>query len=133
MNINGGHIAKCLRFYKIAPESMLVAYDDLDSQLGQIKLKMGVNGHGGHNGIRDLNVHLAGQPYLKLKLGISRPPPGQDAANYVLSRPSLMQMNVMNEVISFTLDHLGLIMSNQIGKFQEKCAHWAPKSHSEGA
>ena len=87
MNASGDAIQAMSQFYQIPPESILVAYDDLDFPTGMAKLKFG-GGHGGHNGIRHALQMLSGQDFWRLRLGIGHPGHKDLVHRYVLTRPS---------------------------------------------
>ena len=71
MNRSGGPVAEIARFYKIAPSDVFVFYDEIDLAPGRIRVKLG-GGHGGHNGIRDIDRHL-GRDYWRVRIGVGRP------------------------------------------------------------
>ena len=71
MNRSGGPVAEIARFYKIPPSGIFVFYDEIDLAAGRIRVKCG-GGHGGHNGIRDIDRHL-GQDYWRVRIGVGRP------------------------------------------------------------
>jgi PTH1 family peptidyl-tRNA hydrolase len=85
MNLAGESIGPALGFFKLATPDMIVIHDDLDLDVGRLKLKQG-GGHGGHNGLRSLLEHLPDPGFARVRIGIGRPPPRWDAADYVLSR-----------------------------------------------
>ena len=88
MNLSGKSIAALAGFYKIAPENILVAYDELDLDAGNARLKFD-GGHGGHNGIRDTIQSLGNRrDFYRLRLGIGHPGAAHLVSNYVLSKPS---------------------------------------------
>ncbi|MCL4162761.1 UNVERIFIED_CONTAM: hypothetical protein GTU68_053862, partial [Idotea baltica] len=88
MNRSGKAIAALAGFYKIAPENILVAYDELDLDPGVAKLKFG-GGHGGHNGVRDSIACLGNsRDFYRLRIGIGHPGSANMVTNYVLSKPS---------------------------------------------
>ncbi|WP_374685790.1 aminoacyl-tRNA hydrolase [Promineifilum sp.] len=82
MNLSGEAVGALARFYKIAPEALLVVYDELDIPFGALRLRE-KGGAGGHNGMRSIIQHL-GQEFARLRLGIGRPPGRMDPAAYVL-------------------------------------------------
>lgn len=84
MNVSGGPVAALVRFYKVPLEQVIVVHDELDIDFGTIKLKRG-GGEGGHNGLRSISQSLGTRDYLRVRLGIGRPPGRQDPAAYVLS------------------------------------------------
>lgn len=85
MNLSGESVGPALGFFKLATEQVIVLHDDLDLPLGKVKLKKG-GGHGGHNGLRSLKKHLPDDGFLRIRIGIGRPPPRWEGADYVLSR-----------------------------------------------
>lgn len=88
MNNSGKSVAAVCKFYKIEPQEMLVAYDEIDFEVGVTRLKEG-GGHGGHNGIRDIINALGGnKDFYRLRIGVGHPGHKSLVANYVLSDPS---------------------------------------------
>ena len=88
MNRSGQSIAAVARFYSIPPEQILVAHDELDHPVGQVRLKQG-GGHAGHNGLRDTIAALGGSRYFwRLRIGIAHPGDRTLVTGYVLGRPS---------------------------------------------
>ena len=83
MNVSGGPVAGVLRFFSVTPEDLVVVHDDLDLELGVVRLKRG-GGEGGHNGLRSISKSLSTKEYLRVRVGIGRPPGRMDAADYVL-------------------------------------------------
>lgn len=96
MNRSGRSVAAVCRFYKIAPENMLVAYDEIDFAVGVTRFKEG-GGHGGHNGIRDIIAALGGASgFYRLRIGVGHPGHKSMVANYVLSDPSRSEAEIIN-------------------------------------
>ncbi len=83
MNRSGPPVAALVRFYKLPPEQLLVAFDDLDLPTGTIRLRPS-GGAGGHNGMRSIIERLGSEDFPRLRVGIGRPPGRMDAAAYVL-------------------------------------------------
>ena len=84
MNASGLPIRKLLDFYKLGPEALTVLHDDIDLAAGKVRVKTG-GGHGGHNGLRDIDKHL-GNDYRRIRIGVGRPPfVSKKADAYVLS------------------------------------------------
>ncbi|MCJ1701077.1 aminoacyl-tRNA hydrolase [Rathayibacter festucae] len=83
MNLSGGPTAQLLDFYSLAPERLIVVHDELDIPFDTLRLKNG-GGHGGHNGIRDILAATDGADFLRVRVGIGRPPGRQPAADFVL-------------------------------------------------
>ena len=88
MNLSGKSVASLARFFKIAPQEILVAHDELDIAPGQVKLKFG-GSHAGHNGLRDIHAQLGSGDYWRLRLGVGHPGNKDDVVNWVLKKPSL--------------------------------------------
>ncbi len=83
MNLSGGPTAQLARFFGVEPTSIVVVHDDLDLDVDTLKVKVG-GGHGGHNGLRDLIARLGTPDFVRVRVGIGRPPGRQDPADYVL-------------------------------------------------
>jgi len=83
MNEAGGPVVNAARFYKVPVERIVVAHDDLDLPFGALRLKRG-GGDGGHNGLRSITRSLGSREYLRVRVGIGRPPGRQDPADFVL-------------------------------------------------
>lgn len=84
MNISGPPIAALSQFYRIPPEQIIVIHDELDLPPHQLRLKQG-GGEGGHNGLKSLSQSLGTKNYLRLRVGIGRPPGRMNPADFVLS------------------------------------------------
>ncbi len=83
MNKSGLPVAEVARFHKIPASHIFVFHDELDLAAGRVRVKQG-GGHGGHNGIRDIDRHL-GQDYWRIRIGIGRPDnPAMDVKSWVL-------------------------------------------------
>jgi PTH1 family peptidyl-tRNA hydrolase len=83
MNESGGPVVSIARFYKVPVEQITLVHDDLDLPYGALRLKRG-GGDGGHNGLRSVSAALGSKEYLRVRLGIGRPPGRQDPADFVL-------------------------------------------------
>ena len=91
MNASGRAVAALARFYKIAPEAVLVIHDELDLPPGTARLKQG-GGHGGHNGLKDIAAQLGSNNFWRLRLGIGHPGERSEVVNYVLHAPMREEM-----------------------------------------
>lgn len=94
MNRSGQAVGKVARYYKLAPEEILVVHDELDFDVGVVKLKQD-GGHAGHNGLRDVIAHLGSKEFYRLRIGIGRPLSGKAVADFVLSSPSKAEWDLM--------------------------------------
>ncbi|MRI32212.1 aminoacyl-tRNA hydrolase [Endozoicomonas sp. OPT23] len=99
MNKSGQAVGAISTFFKIPPESILVAHDELDLPVGVGRLKQG-GGHGGHNGLRDIISSLGNsRDFLRLRLGIGHPGNSKEVVNYVLQKPSISDRQNIDSVI----------------------------------
>ncbi|KRE59133.1 peptidyl-tRNA hydrolase [Arthrobacter sp. Soil736] len=83
MNVSGGPVSALARFYDVDPSRVVAVHDEIDIPFNTVKLKIG-GGEGGHNGLRDISKALATKDYLRVRVGVGRPPGRMDAADYVL-------------------------------------------------
>jgi PTH1 family peptidyl-tRNA hydrolase len=112
MNRSGQSVVALANFFKILPDEILVAHDELDLSPGTVKLKLG-GGSGGHNGLKDISAHLSTQNYWRLRIGIGHPrdliPEGAragakpDVANFVLKPPRREEQDVIDASIERAL------------------------------
>ena len=102
MNLSGKSVASLARFFKIAPQDILVVHDELDVPPGQAKLKFG-GGHGGHNGLRDIHAQLGTGDYWRLRLGIGHPGDKNEVADWVLKKPAPADREAIEGCVARTL------------------------------
>lgn len=98
MNRSGQAVAALARFYKIAPEEILVVHDDLDLPPGGIRLKQG-GGNGGHNGLKDIQAQLGSADFWRLRLGIGHPGERDAVIAYVLKAPRREDRELIEQAI----------------------------------
>ena len=115
MNLSGKSVAALARFYKIQPEEILVAHDELDVVPGQAKLKFG-GSHAGHNGLRDIHGQLGTGEYWRLRLGIGHPGVKAQVINWVLQKPAPEQRTAMEESIARTLKAVPAMLAGEMDK-----------------
>ncbi len=113
MNLSGKSVAALARFFKIEPQEILVAHDELDIPAGQMKLKIG-GGHAGHNGLRDIHAQLGSPEYWRLRLGIGHPGVKAEVANYVLRKPPLAEHQAIDACIRHALTALDALWSGNM-------------------
>jgi peptidyl-tRNA hydrolase, PTH1 family len=102
MNLSGKSVGALARFYKIPPESILVAHDELDLPPGTVKLKHG-GGHGGQNGLKDIHAQLGSPNYWRLRIGIGHPGSKEAVTGHVLGKPPEAERNLMVGAIEAAL------------------------------
>lgn len=98
MNRSGLAIKALADFFKIQPQQILIAHDELDLPPGTAKLKKG-GGHGGHNGLRDAIAHLGANDFQRLRIGIGHPGDSRRVTGYVLGRLGKQETEELNAVI----------------------------------
>jgi PTH1 family peptidyl-tRNA hydrolase len=98
MNRSGQAVLALAHFYRILPDEILVAHDELDIPPGQLRLKYG-GGLGGHNGLKDISSRLSTQDYWRLRIGIGHPGDKNAVANFVLNRPRREEQDEIDDAI----------------------------------
>jgi PTH1 family peptidyl-tRNA hydrolase len=109
MNASGRAVAALARFYKIAPQEILVVHDELDLPAGQMKLKHG-GGHAGHNGLRDIQAQLGSPDFWRLRLGIGHPGVKAEVIHYVLRKPPASERDAIDRCIESSITQLPLLL-----------------------
>ena len=115
MNLSGKSVAALARFFKIAPEEILVAHDELDFPPGQVKLKRG-GSHGGHNGLRDIHAQLGSADYWRLRIGIGHPGVKAEVINWVLKKPAPEQRTLIEAGIAHALKASPALLAGDMDK-----------------
>ena len=115
MNLSGKSVASLARFFKILPEEILVAHDELDIAPGQVKLKRG-GSHAGHNGLRDIHGQLGSPDYWRLRIGIGHPGVKSEVANWVLKKPSPDQRTLIEDSIAHSLKAHTAMLAGEMDK-----------------
>ena len=120
MNRSGQAVAALANFFRIPPEAILVAHDELDMPPGVAKLKLG-GGHGGHNGLRDIIAQLGNQNnFYRLRLGIGHPGHSSMVSNFVLGRAPRSEQELLDTSIDFALGTLPEILAGDWSKAMHK-------------
>jgi PTH1 family peptidyl-tRNA hydrolase len=102
MNLSGKSVASLANFFKIAPQQILVAHDELDIAPGEAKLKLG-GSHAGHNGLRDIHAQLGTDQYWRLRIGVGHPGNKDEVVGWVLKKPSLDHRIAIDQTIDRAL------------------------------
>jgi PTH1 family peptidyl-tRNA hydrolase len=118
MNLSGGPTASLLKYYKLDATRLIVVHDELDIPFDSLKLKIG-GGNGGHNGIRDIAASL-GPDFIRVRVGIGRPPGRMDAAAFVLQNFSTAERETLPNLIADAADAVELIASEGLTAAQLK-------------
>lgn len=114
MNRSGLSVMQALQFYKLPLSQLIVVHDELDLPFGAARLKQG-GGHGGHNGLRSIMEQLGKGDFLRLRIGIGRPPHG-DTVNYVLGTIPPEQMEHLSQVLDGGLQMLEMMLDEGMPK-----------------
>jgi peptidyl-tRNA hydrolase, PTH1 family len=111
MNRSGKSVGALATFFKIEPEEILVAHDELDIPAGTARFKRG-GGHGGHNGLRDIIPALGNNKnYYRLRIGIGHPGHSSQVTGYVLGRPSQVDRDRIDASIDEAIASLPLLLA----------------------
>ncbi|OIP19758.1 MAG: aminoacyl-tRNA hydrolase [Comamonadaceae bacterium CG2_30_60_41] len=113
MNLSGKSVAALAQFFKIPPQEILVAHDDLDIVPGEAKLKLG-GSHAGHNGLRDIHAQLGTDQYWRLRLGIGHPGNKAEVIHWVLKKPPLDHRIAIDQAIDRSLKALPALLDGDM-------------------
>ena len=115
MNLSGKSVSSLAKFFKIAPEEILVVHDELDIAPGQMKVKFG-GSHAGHNGLRDIHAQLGSADYWRLRIGVGHPGVKSEVINWVLKKPSLDNRIAIDQGIARSLKAVPDMISGDMDK-----------------
>jgi PTH1 family peptidyl-tRNA hydrolase len=119
MNLSGKSVAALARFFKIAPQEILVAHDELDLLPGQARLKLG-GSHAGHNGLKDIHAQLGSADYWRLRIGIGHPGVKAEVVDYVLRKPPAAQREEIDKAIALSLQSLEQVLAGEMERAMMK-------------
>ncbi|MEY4884416.1 MAG: hypothetical protein RIS34_2270 [Pseudomonadota bacterium] len=115
MNLSGKSVGALAKFFKIEPQEILVAHDEIDIVPGEVKLKLG-GSHAGHNGLRDIHAQLGTGDYWRLRLGVGHPGIKAEVVNWVLKKPSLDHRLAIDQGITRSVKAAPLLISGEWNK-----------------
>lgn len=119
MNTSGGPVSNLLRFYKVPPTRLIVVHDELDIPFDTVRLKRG-GGHGGHNGLRDIITATGSADFIRVRVGIGRPPGRQPAADFVLRDFAPIERTTLPSLIADAADAVELTVGEGLTAAQLK-------------
>jgi PTH1 family peptidyl-tRNA hydrolase len=119
MNVSGGPVAALLRFYSLEPSRLIVLHDDLDIPFDTVKLKLG-GGHGGHNGLRDIISATGTNDFIRVRIGIGRPPGRQPSADFVLKDFASTERATLPNLLADAADAVELVAAEGLTAAQLK-------------
>jgi PTH1 family peptidyl-tRNA hydrolase len=117
MNATGAALAKATGYYKIEPDRLIVIHDELDLDLGRIRVKHG-GGDNGHNGLKSIRKSLNTGDYYRIRVGVGRPPGRQDPADFLLSNFSARERDEVEVEISRAADAVESLINNGLDRTQ---------------
>lgn len=115
MNASGESVATVAKFYKIPPQNILVIHDDLDFPPGTIRLKKD-GGHGGHNGLKNIVLHLHSKEFYRIRIGIGHPGYKNAVISYVLNKPSGTEKMQIIQAIDRGISAIPELLAGNIDK-----------------
>jgi PTH1 family peptidyl-tRNA hydrolase len=131
MNRSGEAVKKIVQFFQIGTEDLIVIHDDLDLAFGRLRFKRR-GGDGGHQGVRSIIEWLGRNTFLRLKVGIGRPPQGMDPADYVLTSFDEVQQSELDMILSRAAESLKVMLVEGIetamSRFQRRTDLNVPRS-----
>jgi len=119
MNLSGQAVLAAAHYYKITPQNILVIHDDVDLPVGSIRIKIG-GGHGGHNGLRDIDAKLGVQAYTRIRIGVGRPAHSKEVVDYVLHEPTQHEMLSIEKAILEACSVLPLLVAGESNKAMQQ-------------
>lgn len=119
MNESGGPVAGLVRFFDVEPSRLIVVHDEIDLPYGQIRLKLD-GGEGGHNGLRSISRSLGTKAYVRVRLGVGRPPGRQEAADYVLKDFSAAERTDLGVLLEETADAVNAVVVDGLFAAQQR-------------
>ena len=124
MNLSGGPTTQLAKFFKIEPSTIVVIHDELDLEFDTLKVKVG-GGAGGHNGLKDLIARLGGPDFIRVRVGIGRPPGRQDPADWVLDPFGATERKNLPILLGDAADAVEQLVDEGLLAAQQK--HHAPR------
>lgn len=113
MNLSGESVALVSKYYKVAPEDIIVIYDDINLDVGRLRIRE-KGSAGGHNGMKNIIAHLGTEEFPRIRVGVGMKPPRMDLADYVLSHFSEDEQALMNQGYDKACEALKLLLLDEI-------------------
>ena len=119
MNESGGPVKALMSFFSVEVDRLLVVHDELDIPAGDVRLKKG-GGEGGHNGLRSISSALGTKDYLRVRVGIGRPPGRMDAADFVLRDFGTAERKELPFLVGDAADAVEMVVTHGLVAAQQK-------------
>jgi peptidyl-tRNA hydrolase, PTH1 family len=113
MNLSGEAVAPLVRRYGVEPGQLIVVQDEMDFELGRLQVKNG-GGLAGHNGLKSIVAHLHTQDFVRIRIGIGKPPGSRQGADHVLRRFSKAERQEIDVVLEEAADAIELILAEGV-------------------
>jgi PTH1 family peptidyl-tRNA hydrolase len=113
MNDSGVGVGEIVRRYKLEPQSIIVIHDELDLDLGVVRLKKG-GGLAGHNGLRSIHQHIKSQDFLRVRIGIDKPGHKSQGASHVLKPMSKKEREIVDVSLEVAADAVEMMISDSL-------------------
>jgi PTH1 family peptidyl-tRNA hydrolase len=128
MNLSGKAVAAMATFYRINPDEILVAHDELDLPPGVAKFKLG-GGHGGHNGLKDIISKLGNNPnFHRLRVGIGHPGDKNKVVGFVLGKPPVSEQKLIDEAVDEAARCTEIWLKDGLTKATNRCMPLRPSN-----
>ncbi|MEJ3403721.1 aminoacyl-tRNA hydrolase [Rathayibacter sp. YIM 133350] len=119
MNVSGRPVSALAKFYSLPASRLIVIHDELDVPFDTVRLKQG-GGHGGHNGVRDIIAALGTPEFIRVRVGVGRPPGRQDAADFVLKDFASPEKAVLPNLLSDSADAVEAVVTDGLNAAQQR-------------
>ncbi|WP_077490270.1 aminoacyl-tRNA hydrolase [Sinomonas mesophila] len=119
MNVSGGPASALAKYYGISPDHVVAVHDELDIPFNTVRLKLG-GGEGGHNGLRDISKALGTKDYLRVRVGVGRPPGRMDAADFVLRDFGAAERKELPFLLDEAADAAEMLLTEGLPAAQQK-------------
>lgn len=113
MNLSGEAVQELLHFYKVDPSDLIIIYDDIDLDIGKLRLR-GKGSAGGHNGIKSIIGCIGTDTFDRIRVGVGHKPKGWDLADYVLGRPAKDELEDVRASVDRAADACEKIITDNI-------------------
>jgi peptidyl-tRNA hydrolase, PTH1 family len=119
MNTSGGPVSALLKYYSLPADRLVLLHDELDIPFDTVRLKQG-GGHGGHNGVRDVSKATGNADFIRVRVGVGRPPGRQDSADFVLKDFSGTERQSLPSLLSDAADAVEAIVEHGLVAAQQR-------------
>ncbi|WP_084105950.1 aminoacyl-tRNA hydrolase [Demequina sp. NBRC 110056] len=119
MNVSGGPVSSLAKYHSVEPADVIVVHDELDIPFGEVRLKRG-GGSGGHNGLKDITKALGTPDYIRIRVGIGRPPGRMDPASFVLKPFSATERKDLPFLVDDGADAVEAVLAHGLEAAQQR-------------